>query len=213
MRKRESNPKYKSTLGFSDMFLNLVTGFVFMLIIAIMLINPKAKQKVVDPKAEYMIIMTWPDTDTNDIDIWINTPQGSSVSFRSKDNGYVHLDRDDLGGSNDTMVIDGKKQTNPTNREVISIRQKIPGHYIVSGHWYSDKGTHSLDKVPVEFELIRVNPYKPLAKSTIILESKGAEWTAFQFDIDHNGDIDDITNEHIIWVQPKVAGFVNGTSP
>ena len=54
-----SNPnnrlKYKSGIGFTDLLFNLVIGFVYLFVIAFILINPIAKKGDVIKKAEYMI--------------------------------------------------------------------------------------------------------------------------------------------------------------
>lgn len=218
MRQYNSSQKYKSSFGLIDLLFNLLVGFVFLFIIAFILIHPISKKKVLDPKAEFLIIMTWPDGDTNDIDMWIKHDKSPIVSFRAKDNGVMHLDRDDLGGSNDTIIIDHNQVTNPVNREVLSIRQKIEGHYIVNIHWYSKKGDNPLNEVPVQMELLKVNPYKILSKVTVTLVEKGAEMTAIQFDMDRFGFINDITTDQDLWIMTHIsetaasrAAFEDGT--
>ena len=60
MRLLREPAKYKSTIGFTDLLFNLLVGFVFLFIIAFILINPITKKKDVPKKAEYMIIIEWP---------------------------------------------------------------------------------------------------------------------------------------------------------
>ena len=63
--------RYKSTFGFIDLLFNLLVGFTFLFMLAFILINPVAKKETLDPKAEYLIIMTWEDYSSSDIDLWI----------------------------------------------------------------------------------------------------------------------------------------------
>ena len=64
-----SRQRYKTSFGFIDLLFNLLVGFTFMFILAFMLINPIAKKHELDPKAEYLIIMTWDNKSIGDIDI------------------------------------------------------------------------------------------------------------------------------------------------
>ena len=57
----DSNPKYKSSLAFTDLLFNILIGFAFMFLIAFILINPVEKDADVEVKAEFMVIMTWDD--------------------------------------------------------------------------------------------------------------------------------------------------------
>lgn len=205
MRRYNSSQKYRSSFGLIDLLFNLLVGFVFLFVIAFILINPISKNKIIDAKAEFLIVMSWPDNDTNDIDIWVRRDEDDIISFRKKDSGIMHLDRDDLGNSNDTIFVDGKEMKNPANREVVSIRQKIPGHYTVNIHWYSKKGDKPLDEVPVELELIRVNPYRMLGKVTKTMVLKGSEITAYQFDITESGAIININDDQEAWVMKHVS--------
>jgi len=216
--KYRSNQRYKSTFGFVDLLFNLLIGFVFLFIIAFIMINPVSKKSTIDPKAEFLIIMTWPTGDRNDIDLWIKHNKSEPVSFRSKDNGIMHLDRDDLGFSNDTVIVDGLEKYNPVNREVISIRQKISGHYVVNAHWYAYRRELELPSdsssgpvpVPVEFTMIQVNPYVELATSKVILMKEGSEQTGFQFKIHSSGEVYDINYEQDYWVQEHVINTEMG---
>jgi len=75
-----------------------------MFILAFMLINPIAKKHNFDPKAEYMVVMSWDPQSTTDIDMWVQDNLNNIVSFRTKNIALMHLDRDDLGYRNDTFI-------------------------------------------------------------------------------------------------------------
>ena len=57
----ESKSKYKSSLAFTDLLFNVLIGFVFMFIVAFILINPVQKDAEIEAKAEFMVIMEWDD--------------------------------------------------------------------------------------------------------------------------------------------------------
>ena len=46
---------------FTDLLFNALLGFTYLFLIAIMFMNPVAKKGIIDPKAEYIITIGWPD--------------------------------------------------------------------------------------------------------------------------------------------------------
>ena len=46
-----SDPRYRSSFGFIDLLFNLLVGFVFLFMLAFMLINPVAKKETIKQKA------------------------------------------------------------------------------------------------------------------------------------------------------------------
>ena len=81
---------------FYDMLFNMLIAFVFCFIIALLAMNPKAlKAGDIPAKAEFIITVSWPDMNPNDIDTWVQDPGGNLVWFRAREAGLMHLDRDD----------------------------------------------------------------------------------------------------------------------
>ena len=78
--------KYKTGWGFIDLLFNLLVGFTFMFILAFMLINPVAKKETVDPKAEYLVVVTWDNDSVYDIDTWVQDDDNNVVTV-----SYTHL--------------------------------------------------------------------------------------------------------------------------
>ena len=184
--------RYKSTFGFVDLLFNLLVGFTFLFVLAFILINPVAKKDVLDPKAEYLVIMSWDDYSQSDIDIWVKDDKGNIVSFRSRDIALLTLDRDDLGNRNDEYIneVIEKKESIAVNREVLSIRSKSPRRYIVTSHFYN-KGYNVIDtpREKIKIELIQVNPYKILKIQEITLEEVKQEKHVFKFEVLEGGGI------------------------
>jgi len=200
--KYRSNAKYKSTQGFNDLLFNLLIGFVSLFVLVLFLIDPPTKKEIIRPKAEYLITMTWPDGDKNDIDLWVKNSK-NHVSFSRIVSETMHLDRDDQGTFNDSIMVDGELKVNPANIEVVSIRQFVKSKYTVNVHWYKTS-EDSLLNVPVTVEIIKINPYELKAKRTIILNSEGQEKTAFTFDMNENGWISNLTTNQEYWVVNKL---------
>lgn len=71
----------------SDLLFNTLLAFVLLFAIALMAMNPKAKTGVIDAKAEFLITVTWPDLNPNDIDTWVQDPGGDLVWFRALEAG------------------------------------------------------------------------------------------------------------------------------
>ena len=60
---------------FYDMLFNMLIAFVFCFLIALLAMNPKAlKAGDIPAKAEYIITLSWPDLDPNDMDVWAQGP-------------------------------------------------------------------------------------------------------------------------------------------
>ena len=110
MSNLDNKLKYKSSIGFTDLLFNLVIGFVYLFVIAFILINPVAKKGDVIKKAEYMVVIEWNHEYNDDIDLWVKDPAGNVVSFLRKSHGLMHLEKDDLGYSNDVYVKRNKEQ-------------------------------------------------------------------------------------------------------
>ena len=127
-------------LGFTDLLFNALLGFVVMFVLAFLLINPIAKSGAIDPKAEFLITLTWPDGLREDVDLYVEDPAGRLVWFRSREAGLMHLDRDDLGERNDVIEVAGRRVLNPLNLEIVSIRGILPGEYVVNLHLYRGDG-------------------------------------------------------------------------
>ena len=155
-----------------------------------MFMNPEAKTGIIDPKAEYIITVSWEDNSPDDIDTWVEDPDGAVIWFRNPEAGLLHLDRDDRGMVNDTIIVNGEELANPLNQEVVTLRGVVKGEYIVNVHYYA---TETGKPVNVNIRLVKVNPVlEVIYYGTLSLEQKGDEKTAVRFKIGRNGEITNI---------------------
>jgi hypothetical protein len=173
--------------GFTDLLFNALIGFVVMFVLAVMLINPVARSGAVDPKAEFLITLTWPDGRREDVDLYVEDPAGELVWFRSREAGLMHLDRDDLGDRNDVIQIDGRTVVSPLNQETVSIRGIVPGEYVVNLHLYrAAEG----DPVPATVKIEKLNPrVEVVFFGPLVLTREGDERTAARFTIRQDGRV------------------------
>jgi len=176
---------------FTDLLFNALLGFTLLFMIAITAINPPSKkQGDIPAKAELIVTTTWADGLKDDVDTWVEAPDGEVVWYRNPDGGLMHLDRDDRGAENDTLLVDGTPVVNPLNQEVITVRGLLPGDYVVNLHRYQTDGDSVL---PVQVNVVKVNPrLEVVFYGTVDLPTKGSERTAVRFTVNRDGSVSGI---------------------
>ena len=181
--------KYRSRtyLSFIDFLFILLLAFISMFILALLLINPITKKSEIERKAEYIVTLEWEDKSHDDIDLWIEDPDGNVLSFRNKVAGLMHLDKDDLGQINDIIYLpDGTRQVIELNREVATFRGWVKGEYVVNVHLYTKRSDRDAQVIVT---LLRVNPYKLLWEEHLPLTTHGQEYTVRRFTLNVQGDM------------------------
>jgi hypothetical protein len=168
----------------------IIQALTFFFILAVIFMNPLAKKGIIDPKAEYIITMQWPDNNPNDIDLWVEEPDGNLVWYQNKEAGLIHLDRDDRGNINDTLTINGQTIQNPLNQEVVTIRGTVVGEYVVNAFYYGSEDNKPVD---VSVRVDKVNPQlEVIFYGTLRLQKPGDEQTAVRFTIGQDGAVANI---------------------
>jgi len=151
---------------FSDLLFNILVVIFIILALAILLINPIAKKGDIKKDANFVIQMEWEPTQDCDVDIWVKGPNNEVVFFGKKTTKYMHIERDDMGILTDTFTFSGtgKSVRVKENREIWTLRSEVDGVYIINAHLYSCFRKKYSSKagdpvtVPVNFEIIRINP-------------------------------------------------------
>jgi len=85
--------RYVSHVAFTDLLFNIVVGLAFLFLLAFILMNPIAKDKDIEEKSDFIIILTWDDESGDDIDLWLRDPLGNILSFKNREDALMHLDR------------------------------------------------------------------------------------------------------------------------
>jgi hypothetical protein len=177
---------------FTDIVLNVLLGFTFLVLIALALVKPEAKAGSVDIKAEVLITVSWPDGAEDDVDVYVRDPLGNIVWYFGKEKGLLNLERDDRGAFHDTVLVNGARVENPLNQETVTLRGIVPGEYVVNIYDYSSMTKGNL---PVAVRVEKLNP-----KVSVIfygvhdLTRTGEEATMVRFTLDSDGKVTDINN-------------------
>ncbi|MEM9388336.1 MAG: hypothetical protein AAGA68_25010 [Pseudomonadota bacterium] len=175
---------------FTDLLFNALLAFTFLFIVALIFLHPPTEQGRIDIKAEYLISATWGDNLPDDVDMWVEDPTGNVIWFNNPSAGFMHLDRDDRGISNDQMLVDGQEVINPLNQEVVTLRGWTQGEYVVNLHYYDSETGNPVD---VNVRVARVNPVlEILYYEEVTLRDKGEERTAVRFTLDSQGEVSNI---------------------
>jgi hypothetical protein len=181
---------------FYDMLFNMLIAFVFCFIVALLAMNPtKSKAGDVPAKAEYILTLSWPDLDPNDIDTWVRNPAGEVVWFRNREAGLMHLDRDDRGESNSSIVVNGRRVVSPFRQEVVTVRGIVPGEYVVNAHYYESKEVDTSNPragqpVDVTLSVVKVNPRAEVVfNGQHRLAKRGDEATLVRFSVGADGSV------------------------
>ena len=88
----ESKSKYKSSLAFTDLLFNVLIGFVFMFIVAFILINPFQKDAEIEAKEEFMVIIEWDDQFGSNVNPYEIYPGDEGIIFHHEIIGYSGVD-------------------------------------------------------------------------------------------------------------------------
>lgn len=158
--------------------------------IALLSISPKAKEGKVDSKAEFIITMDWPDNHPDDLDLWVQDPAGNIAWYRHREAGFMVLERDDRGGTNDFIVVNGKKILSPIREEIVTIRGILAGQYTVNvSHFLATTGR----PVPVTVKVQKLNPTtQVIFDDKLYVDHSGDEKTAVRFTLDASGNVIDV---------------------
>lgn len=197
------NKRYDFRTAYIDLLINVLTGMVFLFMITTLLIQTQQqKEEGVKKDAQYVMNISWPKELNCDVDVWVRDPSKKIVSFQAKDVGLMHIERDDQGWKNDSIIDrlfgrDKGEEPNLPNEETWVLRGKQPGEFNVNVHLYSCKlGDRFLQlgeeiQVPVTLILTKLNPkIEIVATETVTLEKVWQEKTAFNFRLNKDNSFD-----------------------
>ena len=156
---------YYNNTSFLDILFNFLLATVILLVIAVSFIITEQNKADIKVNAEFVITLEWDHDQDNDIDVWIEDPDGSLLWYRDQKVGVMHGDRDDKGWSDD-IYING--EIIKINQEIITFRGIIEGEWIINIHFYRI-GIRPRDKEgsTIKISLIKLNP-----KATIIFKKE-----------------------------------------
>jgi hypothetical protein len=175
---------------FSVMLFKALQVIAFLFFIALLSISPDNKDGKIDSKAEFLITMDWPDNHPDDLDLFVQDPIGNIAWYRHREAGFLTLDRDDRGGANDFIIVNGVKLPSPIREEIVTVRGVVAGEYTVNvSHFRATTGQ------PVE-ATVKVQKLNPTAQvvfdDKIMVDHAGDEKTALRFKLDAEGKVVDV---------------------
>jgi hypothetical protein len=177
---------------FSVMLFKALQVVAFLFFIALLAIAPDAKDGKIDSKAEFIVTMDWPDKHPDDLDLFVQDPAGNIAWYRHREAGFMVLERDDRGGANDFILVNGKKISSPIREEIVTIRGIVPGEYTVNvSHFQATTGA----AVPVTIKVQKLNPTAQVVfDNAVMVDHTGDEKTAVRFTLDDNGKVVDVNS-------------------
>ena len=93
-----------------------------MFFISFALIQKPLEDGNIESKAEFIISVEWDDYHPDDVDLIVEDPKGNVVYFQNKEDGLMHLDRDDRGNLADNISLKGEVVSSPINQETVTVR-------------------------------------------------------------------------------------------
>jgi hypothetical protein len=193
---------------FSVMLFKALQVIAFLFFIALLSIAPDNKEGKVDSKAEFIITMDWPDNHPDDLDLFVQDPIGNIAWYRHREAGFLTLDRDDRGGANDFIIVNGVKLPSPIREEIVTVRGVVAGEYTVNiSHFQATTGQPVEAKVKVQ----KLNPTAQVVfDDKILVDHTGDEKTALRFKIDAEGKVVDVHRRPKSLLATFKSNFRNG---
>jgi hypothetical protein len=172
-------------------FIDVLFCCLLMLVAILFLLKTEEeKTKSRPPNVIYEVVLTWDGESNDDLDIYVQSASGHTVSFNNREGGQgslISLDHDALGKSRNNSLANGEQGTVVNyNEEVVSFRGITEGENIVTVHVYLKR-----DDAPIKgtIKLIKIKPFKEVVIKEKIFESTGQEKTAFRFKTDALGNV------------------------
>jgi hypothetical protein len=169
---------------FRDVILLALAGFVFITVLLLPHINPKAKngEGATDPPGNVIAEMRWDDKLRTDVDLWVQAPGDVPVGYSNKSGLIFNLLRDDLGSHADPTDV---------NFETSFSRGIPPGEYTINVHLFRNlENTYPINvRVVVRVKTDNEAGARPIAATTVRLDREGQELTAFRFRLTEKGEL------------------------
>jgi hypothetical protein len=183
-------PREESFDPLGVMLFKALQVIAFLFFIAILMVSPDSKDGKIDSKAEFIITMDWPDNHPDDLDLFVQDPVGNIAWYRHREAGFLTLDRDDRGGANDFIIVNGKKIPSPVREEIVTVRGVVAGEYTVNvSHFQAKTG----QPVPVNVKVQKLNPTaQVIFDNKLMVDHSGDEKTALRFWLDAEGKVIDV---------------------
>lgn len=191
-RQRRSFPG----IAYLDLLVNLLFVFVVLVALTLTLVKPSAGKPTIETLGTVAVVMTWPEADNSDIDLWVQAPDGQIAYFGNPSITGLFLEHDDLA----YFKVAGEKR----HYERMIVQQSSNGEYVVNSMLYR-KGdpTENRDRIiPITITLWRLRGNdEVITTKHLTLLVTGEEKTAFRFTLNKASEISGINT-----LQKKLLG-------
>src|SRR3982751_5959411 len=143
-----------------------------------------------------------------DLDLFVQDPVGHIAWYRHREAGFLTLDRDDRGGANDFIVVNGKKIASPIREEIVTVRGIVPGEYTVNvSHFVATTG----EPVTANVKVQKLNPTAQVVfDNKFTVDHTGDEKTAVRFRLDAEGKVVNVDQRPKSLLETFRSGWRNG---
>jgi hypothetical protein len=183
-------PREESFDPLGVMLFKALQVIAFLFFLALLAVSTDSKEGKIDSKAEFIITLDWPDNHPDDLDLFVQDPAGNIAWYRHREAGFLTLDRDDRGGANDFIVVNGKKIPSPIREEIVTVRGIVPGEYTVNVSHFQARTD---EPVSASVKVQKLNPTaQVIFDNKVVLTRTGDEKTAVRFRLDTDGKVIDV---------------------
>jgi len=186
------NKGYKKFFSFRPFIDVLFCCLLMLVAILFLLKTEEEKTKMRPPNVLYEVVLTWDGESNDDLDLYVRSASGHTVSFNNREGGQgslISLDHDALGRARNNSLPDEEGKIVNFNEEIVSFRGATKGENIVTVHVYSKTDEES---IKATIKLIKIKPFKELAVKEREFTAVGDEKIAFRFKTDETGSVIEI---------------------
>lgn len=167
-----------------------------LLVVYTLIAPPRAKSANVVTPGAYAIVLEWPRSSPNDLDLYVRDPAGNVAWFGTPAAGSLQLEHDDLGAGTGTSYAVGP------NYERTVIRTTLPGTYAAVVHVYCQRRP---GPTSATVELWKLGTgLRPVIVRTLSLGAAGEEQTAFRWTVDKSGSV--VSSDRLPVTLPQASG-------
>lgn len=168
-----------AAVAFRDLLFLMVLSLVVVIFLLTFLINPVPEQEEAPARSQIFIEAFWPSGTAYDVDLWAMGPDEVPVGWGLYSAGpNLNLERDDRGRINDTSEL---------NYEVITVRAREAGEYLVNLHLYNHFGEPL--PVPVRVKITGRGDLGRIWSGETTLDALGDETTVIRFALNGEGHV------------------------
>ncbi len=185
---------YYNNTSFLDVLFNFLLATVVLLVISVLHIVVEQNKADIKVNAEFVITLEWDHDQDNDVDIWVEDPNGIVLWYRYQEVGVMHGDRDDKGWMDDIYV---NGEIIKINQEIITFRGIVEGDWVINIHLYRiGQSVRDKEGSTVKISLIKLNPKAIIIfKKEYRMETYWEQITVARFHMTGAGTVLNLTDE------------------